>query len=134
MLEAHNERRDHGGTSPPVVGGHASLRGPLRLCPGEFARRETEAQSGHPGGRKRPTANEEGKGTYHGRDRSARAGRIGRPCTAGEEGGCRGARWKRRSSSTGWGGRGASGRFQNRGGRGCQRHCFLRGGHAEDRG
>ena len=29
----------------------------------------------------------EGKGTYNGRDRSAGAGRIGPPCTAGEEGG-----------------------------------------------
>src|SRR5215210_2070456 len=94
---------EHGGTSPPVVGGHASLRGPLRLCPG---------------GRKRPAANEEGEGTYNGRDRSAHPGRIKRPCMVGQEGGCRGARWNPRSSSAGWGGRGASGRFQNRQGRG----------------
>src|SRR5687768_9642422 len=113
------ERREHGGTSPPVGGGHGNLRGPLRLCPG---------------GCKRPAANEEAKGTYHGRDRSARAGTIGRPATAGEEGRCRGARWKLRGSSTGWGGCGASGRFQNREARGCRRYCPLRGGHAEDRG
>src|SRR5829696_3676742 len=79
-------------------------------------------------------ANDEGKGTYRSRDRSAGAGRIRRSDTAGEEGGCRGARWKLRSSSTGRGGRGASGRLQNRKERGCRRQCSLRGGHAEHRG